>query len=137
SLINGYSLPSSHFTVSLEDRVERLRILKSEVTSWKTTSRYSGWMSAFMAAPDILGSEERHFSPHCRSDASRRSGGRQGGPDQALETGLVIAHQQGGIVRPALLTIPVDHGGATGQGTGQLDRDRTFQQLQCAFRLQS
>src|SRR5690606_33714616 len=50
-LTSGYSLPSSHLIVSLAlaARVERVRNLKSEVTSWKTTSRYSGWMPAFMA----------------------------------------------------------------------------------------
>ena len=50
-LDSGYSLPSSHLIVSLLVSVERVRNLKSEVTSWKTTSWYSGWMSAFMAGP--------------------------------------------------------------------------------------
>src|SRR3546814_7203471 len=54
TLISGYSLPSSHLIVSLLPRVERVRNLKSEVTSWNTTSLYSGWMSAFMAAPGLL-----------------------------------------------------------------------------------
>src|SRR5690606_34604322 len=140
TLINGYSLPSSHLTDSLLPRVERVRNWKSLVTSWNTTSRYSGWMPAFIGTHQLCGGKrasiaavlataQARITPPARAPPSPHLLRREGIGNQALEPLLVVAQQDAGIVGPALAALPVDDRGAARERSGKLDRDRPLGHL--------
>src|SRR5690606_896411 len=136
TLINGYSLPSSHFTDSLLPRVERVRNWKSLVTSWNTTSRYSGWMPAFIGTHQLCGKELGSIPTYpgqvqARVSPSGNPGGtglpgRQCSLDEAFEPGLVVAHHDRRVVGRAATSLPIHHSGAAAVQAGQLDCQRAL-----------
>src|SRR5690606_36977757 len=115
TLTSGYSLPSSHLIVSLLEIVERVRNLKSEVTSWNTTSRYSGWMSAFTSAPGSAGDKSGILARDSRLPQA------QSPADQGLQPRLVIGHQDRAVVRPPGGPRPVDDGGSARRPVAGID----------------